>query len=121
MFDAAKMVDAALDNPFTEDALALRFSTQYADTLRYIATKAQWQSWDGERWYDEHTHLAFHLARECCRVAAHDCCNGKPINNILNAKTFAAVERMAKTDRRQATIIEQWDANDLLFNSKKEQ
>ena len=121
MLDAAKLVDAALDNPHTEDALALRFSAQYAETLRYIATKGQWQSWDGERWYGEHTYLAFHLARECCREAAYDCCNGKPVASILNAKTFAAVERMAKTDRRQATTIEQWDANDWLFNTKEEQ
>src|SRR5262249_14650106 len=42
-----KLVDSALaDNPFTEDALALRFSERHKDDLRYIATKGQWQKWD---------------------------------------------------------------------------
>jgi putative DNA primase/helicase len=105
-------------NPFTEDALALRFSAQYANTLRYIATKGQWQFWNGERWYGEQTYLAFELARRSCREAARD---GNPPNSILAAKTIAAVERMAKADRRQATTIEQWDADDWAFNAKQEQ
>src|SRR5213075_3444488 len=43
--------------------------------------------------------------------------NGKPPNQVYSAKTIAAVERMAKADRRQATTIEQWDANDQNFNA----
>ena len=31
--------DAVADNPFTEDALALRFSEQHKNDLRFIATK----------------------------------------------------------------------------------
>jgi hypothetical protein len=108
-------------NPFTEDALALRFSAQYADALRYIATKGQWQSWNGARWYGEQTYLAFELARRSCREAAREYGNGNPPNTILAAKTIAAVERMAKADRRQATTIEQWDANDWFFNATQEQ
>ena len=106
-------------NPFTEDALALRFSAQYADTLRYIATKGQWQFWNGERWYGEQTYLAFELARRSCREAGREYGNGKPPSYVLTAKTVAAVERMAKADRRQATTIEQWDANDWVYNARQ--
>jgi putative DNA primase/helicase len=106
-------------DPFTEDALALRFSTLYADVLRYIATKGQWQSWDGERWYGEQTYLAFELARRSCREAAQEYGNGNPPKSILAAKTIAAVERIAKGDRRQATTIEQWDALDWAFNARQ--
>ena len=108
-------------NPFTEDALALRFSAQYAHDLRYIATNGQWQAWDGARWYSEKTYLVFDLARQCCRTAAREYGTGNPPNSILSAKTVAAVERMAKADRRQATTIEQWDADDWAFNAKREQ
>jgi putative DNA primase/helicase len=101
----------------TEDALALRFSERYADDLRYIATKGTWLKWDGVRWYAEATHLAFDLARQSCRIDAQQFGNGKPPNSVYSAKTVAAVERMAKADRRQATTIEQWDANDLAFNT----
>ena len=54
---------SAADNPFTEDALALRFSERHANDLRYIATKGTWLKWNGARWYPEATHLAFDLAR----------------------------------------------------------
>ena len=51
-----KLLDAALaDNPFTEDALALRFSEQQKDGLRYIALKGVWLHWDGGRWCIEAT------------------------------------------------------------------
>jgi hypothetical protein len=108
------------DNPFTEDALALRFSEQHEHSLRYIATKGCWLAWAGARWYEENTHLAFDLARRSCRAAAQEFGNGKPPANVFSAKTIAAVERMAKADRRQATKIEQWDSNDLAFNAAEE-
>ena len=104
-------------DPFTEDALALRFSERHADNLRYIATKGCWQKWDGARWYEEATHLAFDLARQSCRDDAQTFGNGKPPASVLAAKTIAAVERMAKADRRHATTIEEWDADDRLFNA----
>src|SRR5262245_51755835 len=101
-----RRAEADPDNPLTEDALALRFSERHANDLRYIATKGQWQKWDGTRWYSEETCLAFDLARESCRLDARTYGNGKPPSAVYSAKTIAAVERMAKADRRQATTIE---------------
>jgi putative DNA primase/helicase len=100
----------------TEDALALRFSAMHRDELRYIHTKGQWQAWDGARWYGEQTLLAFDLVRDSCREVARIYGNGKPLSSVLNAKTVAAVERMARADRCHATSIDQWDANDWLWN-----
>jgi putative DNA primase/helicase len=100
-----------------EDALALRFSERHQDDLRYIATKAAWLKWDGGRWYEEQTHLAFDLARASCRADAQMFGNGKPPAQVYSAKTVAAVERMAKADRRQATTIAQWDADDFISNT----
>jgi phage/plasmid-associated DNA primase len=103
----------------TEDALALRFSERHADDLRYVATKGTWLKWDGTRWYPEATHLAFDLARKSCRADAQAFGNGKAPNSVYSAKTIAAVERMAKADRRQASTIEEWDANDFEFNTEE--
>jgi putative DNA primase/helicase len=104
------------DNPFTEDALALRFSERHKDDLRYIAIKGVWLKWDGTRWYSEATHLAFDLARRSCRDDAQTFGNGKVPSQVYSAKVIAAVERMAKADRRQATTVEQWDAEDFALN-----
>jgi putative DNA primase/helicase len=114
------LVNKALEpDPLTEDALALRFSERHATDLRYIAKRGEWQKWDGGRWCSEATHLAFDLARDSCRDDAEAYGNGKPAKGVLTAKTIAAVERMAKADRRHATTIEQWDAHEFIFNASK--
>lgn len=110
--------DAVAENPFTEDALALRFSEQHKNDLRFIATKNSWLKWNGARWYAEATYLAFDLARQSCRAAAQEFGNGKKPGGVYSAKTIAAVERMAKADRRQATTIDEWDADDFTFNTE---
>jgi putative DNA primase/helicase len=106
-------------DPFTEDALAIRFSERHKDDLRYIAATGHWLKWDGSRWYNEATYLAFDLARKSCRADAILFGNGaKPPSSVYRARTIAAVERMARADRLQATTIEQWDANDWLYNTE---
>jgi putative DNA primase/helicase len=105
-------------DPLSEDALALRFSERHENDLRYIAAKGQWFKWDGVRWRPEATHLAFDLARESCRIDAETYGNGKP--PAVTAQMVAAVERMAKADRRQAATLELFDADEWLFNSATE-
>jgi putative DNA primase/helicase len=105
-------------DPLTEDALALRFSERHENDLRYIAAKGQWFKWDGIRWRPEPTHLAFDLARESCRADTETYGNGKP--PAVTAQMVAAVERMAKADRRQAATLDQFDADEWLFNSATE-
>jgi putative DNA primase/helicase len=103
------------DDPLTEDALALHFSKRHAHDLRFVAIKEQWFAWDGTRWRPEQTYRAFDLARASCRADAKEFGNGKVRRSIYAAKTFAAIERMAKADRRQAATIEQFDADDSMF------
>jgi putative DNA primase/helicase len=118
--DPVKAVDAALDNPLTEDALALRFSERHKDDLRYVALKNQWYKWDRTRWVPEQTYLAFHLARASCRDDAIAYGNGKPPDKVLTAKTFAAVQTLARADRRQAATLEQFDADPWLLTTDGE-
>jgi putative DNA primase/helicase len=120
MFDPAKIVDAALDNPFTEDALALRFSERHAHDLRYVAIRNQWYRWDGTRWCPESTLLVFDLARASCRDDAANYGNGKTPDKLYTAKTVAAVHWFARADRRQAATIEQFDADHWALTTEGE-
>ena len=120
MLAPAAIVDAALDNPLTEDALALRFSERHAHDLRYVALKNQWYKWDGTRWVPEQTYLAFDLARASCRADAADYGNGRPPDKVFTAKTFAAVQTLARADRRQAATVEQFDADPWLLTTDGE-
>ena len=89
----------------SEDALALRFSEETKDSLRFIALKNRWHHWDGTRWRPESTLLAYDLARASVRDAVG------PDSKFKKASVIAAVERMARVDRRQATELSAYNAD----------
>src|SRR5215204_525345 len=102
---------------FTDEALALRFAERHEPDLRYVAAWGRWLHCDGQRWRFDDTLLAFDLARKVCREAAAVCDNAKIANILASAKTVAAVERLAKADRRLAATIDQWDADVWVLNT----
>jgi putative DNA primase/helicase len=97
----------------SDDALALAFAGRYRDELRFVAAWGKWFRWTGTVWIEEQTLLAFDFARQICREVA-DKSNSR---QLASAKTVAAVERLAKADRRIAATIEQWDADPWLLNT----
>ena len=102
---------------FSDEALALRFAECHADDLRYVSAWGKWLSWTGTHWQFDDTLHAFDLARRVCREAAASCNKAKVAGMLASAKTVAAVERLAKADRRIAATIDQWDADPWLLNS----
>jgi len=108
------VIDASVPPQLSDDALALEFSKAYASELRYVALWGAWLIWIGSRWRREETLKAFDLARALCRNISASLTNPKAARlatAIASAKTVAAVERLAKTDRRHAMTADQWDAN----------
>jgi phage/plasmid-associated DNA primase len=102
---------------FSDDALALRFVDRHASELRYVAVWAKWLRWDRKRWaFDETLHV-FDLVRHVCREAASECNEPKASKAIASAATVAAVERLARADRRIAATVDQWDADPWLLNT----
>src|SRR5262249_53384842 len=95
----------------------LRFAECYGDELRYVAKWSQWLRWDGRCWRFDDTLAAFDGARLICRAAAGECNEAKLAKELASAKTVAAVERMARSDRRLAATVEQWDADPWLLNT----
>jgi putative DNA primase/helicase len=102
---------------FTDEALALRFAERHEADLRYVAAWGRWLHCDGQRWRFDDTLLAFDLARKVCREAAAECNKDKIASILASAKTVAAVERLAKADRRLAATIDQWDADLWVLNT----
>jgi hypothetical protein len=103
---------------FSDDAMALRFAKRHAGDLRFVALWNKWLIWTGTVWRFDDTLHAFDLARVICREAAAEC-NGKDTlrTAIASAKTVAAVERLARADRRIAATIDQWDADPWALNT----
>ena len=83
-----------------------------------LSQRGQWFRYDGTRWRQDDTLHAFDLARRICRAASAEC-NGKEGEKsaLASAKTVAAVERLARSDRRIAATIDQWDADPWLLNT----
>ena len=101
--------------PIAEDSIALAFAERHAHELRYVAVRARWMHYDGTRWVQDDTLHAFDRARVICREIALDC--DKPASGVASAATVAAVERLAKADRRLAATAAQWDATYWLLNT----
>ena len=102
---------------FSDEALALRFAELHANDLRYVAAWGRWLSWSGTRWQFDDTLGAYDLARKVCRAVAAQCNKQKVAAVLASAKTVAAVERLAKADRRIAATVDQWDTDPWVLNT----
>jgi putative DNA primase/helicase len=102
---------------FSDEALALQFADRHAGDLRFVAAWNKWLVWDGRHWQFEETLRAWDFAREICREGAAQCNKAKLAPAIASAKTIYAVERLARSDRRLAAVIDQWDADPWLLNT----
>src|SRR5262249_31139061 len=92
-----------------EESLALAYADRHAHELRYVANWGRWMRYDGTRWNFDDTLHAFDRARAICREIALECDSPKAGRAVASAKTVAAVERLAKADRRLAATADQWD------------
>jgi putative DNA primase/helicase len=92
-----------------EDTIALAFAERHADSLRFVANWNKWLNFDGVRWQRDSTLHVFDRVRIICREAG----DGSQRAAIKSAKAVAAVERLARSDRRLAATVEQWDAEPL--------
>src|SRR5215831_18731546 len=106
----AELQDSGELSPAAEESLALAYAERHAHELRYVAAFGRWMCYDGTRWDFDDTLHAFDRARAICREVALECDKAKVATAIASAKTVAAVERLAKADRRLAAAADQWDA-----------
>jgi putative DNA primase/helicase len=87
--------------------------------LRYVAPWGKWL-WlkpGGCRWIADATLYVFDLIRQVCREAAAECAKPSIAAAIASGNTVAAVEKLARSDRRLAATVDQWDADPWLLNT----
>ena len=90
---------------------------KHAGRLRYVDVWGRWLTWDGTRWQFDDTLAAYDLVRETCRTASAECNRENIAAALASAKTVAAVERLARSDRRLAATVDQWDRDPWLLNT----
>jgi len=103
----------------SEEKLALRFAELYSGDLRYVAAWSKWMIWGGVRWQPDFTLEAFDRARRICREAASAANRDgeRGAKSLASAKTVAAVVTLARSDRRIAATVDQWDRDPWLLNT----
>jgi len=102
---------------FADDALALRFSYHFATALRYVDAWGRWMAWDGSVWRKDDTLRVYDLVRRICRAASAEAHQPALQTKLASGKTVAAVEKLARADRRHAATAQQWDDDGWLLNT----
>ena len=82
-----------------------------------MSQPGRWLRYEAARWQFDETLRAFDLARDLCRAAAAEANKGKVATACASAKTVAAVASLARSDRRLAATVSQWDADPWLLNT----
>lgn len=101
----------------SDEALTLEFTKRHAADLRYVATWGKWIHWQSTHWQTDSTLQAFDFAREICREASAVADKRGDQVGLASAKTVAAVEKLARADRRHAATTAQWDADLWALNT----
>ena len=95
----------------SEDSLAADFA-RWNSALRFVSQWGRWMVWDEKVWTADETLAVFDKIRRFVRA------NSGQKASLLKAATVAAVERLARADRRFASTPSRWDANDTLLNTQ---
>jgi putative DNA primase/helicase len=99
---------------FSEESLALQFASIHENSLRYVP-KWGWLQYDNGKWQIDEQLIAFDLSRDLCGDAANVCNKKKQASVLASKKTVAAVESLARSDRRLIANTEQWDSDPFLL------
>jgi putative DNA primase/helicase len=105
---------------FSDEALALQFSARHVDELRYVAAWSRWMEWRNTHWREDDTLSVFDRSRAVCRANSALLTEPKAAKlaaAVASAKTVAAIVSLARSDRRHAATVDQWDADDEALNT----
>lgn len=98
---------------FTEDELALQF-VELHPTHRWVERWHKWMIWDGAVWSDDSTLAVYDAVRNFLRSVSWAARNS---DELRRAKVVAAVETLARSDRRCAATTDQWDNDQWILNT----
>jgi putative DNA primase/helicase len=102
---------------FTDDAIALRFSAEFSRALKYVDDWSRWMVWDGRVWKRDNTLRVYDLIRRTIRAIGPESTDDRVRAKLAAASTVAAIEKLARSDRRHALTADNWDANPWLLNT----
>lgn len=100
----------------TDDALAVAFVNGDGQDFRYVSELGRWHVWSGAHFAPDVTGQIIDRIRAYVRCLAVGV-KRKEAEYLEAAKTIAAIERLARTDRRVAVSIAEMDADPWLLGT----
>ena len=100
----------------SEDAIALLFAEQNSN-YRWIESWGKWYVWTGQVWELDHVLGVYDMVRQLLRPIAKNA-DKKDARNLKKANTVAAIERLARSDRKLIATHDQWDKDTWLLNTQ---
>ncbi|WKB50800.1 phage/plasmid primase, P4 family [Eleftheria terrae] len=101
----------------TEDGLATAFTRHYAADWRYCAAWGKWMVWTGTRWNEDEVKYVLHLARGIGQSAATVADSPRQRARLASSSTFAAIEKIARSEPRHASRASEWDRDLWALNT----
>ena len=98
------------DAPISEHVIALGFTEQYRDTMRYCPELGRWFEWDTTRWRPDRLQRAFHYVRSLASE------NGKA-KGTRKASFARGVESFCRAAPEHAVEASYWDADPWLLGT----
>lgn len=98
----------------SEDSVALAFADLYRGKLLFDHDAGAWFQWDGSRWKQERTRLAFEWVRQLARELS-DTEKNTMRARIRKVSFASGVEKFAQADRAFAVTSEEWDTDPFLL------
>jgi putative DNA primase/helicase len=101
----------------SEDGVAQAFAEKHAHHLRFCHGPNRWFLWDGTRWRQEKTRLAYHWCRTIARNLARGTKDEWQRASLGRAAFASGVERLAQSDRVFAVTPDIWDRDPWLLGT----
>jgi putative DNA primase/helicase len=116
--DLADLVKTKKEKTHPSEArIAEIFVERHGDEFRYVAEWGVWMNWDGCRWQEEKTLLVIDKIKSICSEISRDTDKNHEVRSLLKHATLSGAEKIARSDRRIAATVEQWDADPWLLNT----
>lgn len=101
----------ALARQYTEDSLALAFTAQYRDILKFCHSSGRWHEWNGQRWIKPSANRAIHLVRTFLRYETFG------TKEYCKANRIRAIESLLRECPEHAVDFQYWDRNPNLLGT----
>src|SRR5688572_25316566 len=95
---------------FSDDGLALAFAERHEMTLRFVSDWNRWMIWDGVTWGRDEQMLVVDYARTLARDASESAARTMKAK-LCSTRTIYAIVSLARSDRRLAAVVDQWDGD----------